>query len=107
MAAVMLGNGIVGIAANLLRAVTLMLFPASKGGVQNKDNSFYGAMIFFSICAAFCLINALLMRCLMKNKCGIYFMTKVESPVTEDTDAADMMSAETLDRGDENKGSHI
>lgn len=33
MAAVMLGNGIVGIAANLLRAVTLMSFPASKGNV--------------------------------------------------------------------------
>ena len=65
-------------------------------------------MIFFAICAAFCLINALLMRCLMKNKCGIFYMTKIESsPVTEDMDALDMMSAETLDKGDEHKGSAV
>jgi hypothetical protein len=70
MAAVMLGNGIVGIASNVLRAVTLMSFPATKNGVNNKENSFNGAMVFFAICGGFCIANGLLMKCLMRNKCG-------------------------------------
>jgi hypothetical protein len=80
MAAVMLGNGLVGISTNLLRASTLVGFPASKNGVYNKTNSFTGAIVFFSICALFCLVNGAMMKVLMKNKCGIYWMTKVEAP---------------------------
>lgn len=100
MAAVMLGNGIVGISANFLRAVTLFSFPASKNGISNKENSFNGAMVFFAICAAFCIFNGILMKCLMNNKCGIYWMNRVEAPKDLGSDVGTMASAETLDRED-------
>lgn len=45
MGAVMLGNGISGIGANILRAITLMLFPASDAA----DNEFRGALTMFLI----------------------------------------------------------
>ena len=57
-------------------------------------------MVFFSICALFCILNGLLMKFLMKNKCGIYWMTRVEAPRDQavGSDTGTMMSAETLDR---------
>jgi hypothetical protein len=40
------------------------------------------------------------MKFLMKNKCGIYWMTRVEAPRDQavGSDTGTMMSAETLDR---------
>jgi len=74
MAAVMLGNGLSGILCNIVRALTLFAFPASKtvDGVliENKDNSFYGALVFFSLSATFCAVSALMMKVMINNKCG-------------------------------------
>jgi hypothetical protein len=51
MAATMLGQGVAGIASNVLRAATLYFFPVSKLGSLYK-----GALIFFLINATFMLI---------------------------------------------------
>jgi hypothetical protein len=56
MGAVMFGNGICGIGANILRAITLAVFPTSSNDEsKNKQNNFYSAVLFLCL-GAFILI---------------------------------------------------
>ena len=54
MGAVMLGNGIAGVASNILRALTLIIWPAGTG-----NNEFKGALAFFLFAAVFEVICGL------------------------------------------------
>ena len=62
MAAVMLGNGISGIASNILRAITLVAFPG--GDAEDAKKS---AILFFSISALFVFICASMYSLVLKN----------------------------------------
>lgn len=53
MGAVMLGNGLSGISLNILRAITIGIFPPRKG----SDNNFKGSLVYF-ILAAIILVAA-------------------------------------------------
>lgn len=49
MGAVMFGNGLSGIACNVLRAITLAAFPVDPNDPDTDSNSFYGAVVFLWI----------------------------------------------------------
>jgi solute carrier family 29 (equilibrative nucleoside transporter), member 1/2/3 len=51
MGAVMVGNGVAGIASNILRALSLIIWPVKVPG-----NEFKGALVFFLIAAVFMII---------------------------------------------------
>jgi len=76
MGAVMFGNGISGIAANILRAVTLASFPAvPNDSSATEKNNFYAAVVFLSIGSItlfFCVfIQHFVLR---KNNFYIYYL---------------------------------
>ena len=48
----MLGIGIAGIASNLLRALTLVLWPINKA----PNNAFKGALVYYLLAATFMVI---------------------------------------------------
>jgi hypothetical protein len=56
MGAVMLGQGIAGMASNILRAITLIVWPT--GSTDHPENGFIGAMVFFLIASGFMIICA-------------------------------------------------
>jgi hypothetical protein len=73
MAAVMFGNGLVGIIANIIRAATLRAFPVDDNGdhisESDKEQEFKGALVFFGIAGFFMFFCACMMRVLIKNPC--------------------------------------
>ena len=52
MGAVMLGQGIAGIIANVLRALSLIIFPVTK----NENNLYIGALVYFLVGAVLMII---------------------------------------------------
>lgn len=54
MGAVMFGNGLSGMAINMMRAVCLSIFPPKDG----SDNNFYGALVYFILAAVLLIFSA-------------------------------------------------
>ena len=73
MAAVMFGNGLGALGCNVIRAITLEVWPPYINGVANDHNAFLGAIVFFSITVAIVWFTSCLMSCvLQKSECGRY-----------------------------------
>jgi len=75
MGAVFFGNGLSGIACNLLRAITLLAFPVDLDDPTTFINNFYGACTFLTIGAIMlgsCIMVQLFI--LRKNKFYIYYL---------------------------------
>ena len=75
MAAIMLGNGISGISANIFRGLTLVWFPVDNS--DDKKAIFWGTFTYLIIAAVFMYINAFLMSILLKNDHFLYHMKKM------------------------------
>ena len=95
MAAVMLGNGLAGFGTNLLRAGTLLLWPAD----QSENNEFIGAFSLFMIAFAVLFSCGMAQMCLRKNPFAIYYLKQVERRVTtvptESSEQADLLLNQT------------
>ena len=63
MSAVMFGNGLSGFGSNLLRAATLLIWPAD----ENPDNYFRGALALYIIAFAVLAGCAIAQSCMRKN----------------------------------------
>jgi len=72
MGAVMLGNGIAGIACNILRAATLIIWPV--GDVTKPNNQFIGALSFFLLAAVFMVVCGMCQFILKKNEYAIFHL---------------------------------
>ena len=70
MGVVMLGQGISGIAANLLRTLSLVVFPASESPV----NMLKGVTAFCLLASLFMLICGLCQFVLKRNEFAIYHL---------------------------------
>jgi len=68
--AVMLGQGIAGISANILRALTYIIFPVAK----NENNLFIGAFVYFLIGAVYMFICGALQFVLKKNEYAVFHL---------------------------------
>lgn len=73
MAAVMFGQGVAGIASNVLRAATLYFWPVAKS-TDNKDNLYIGALIYFLFNAAFMMICGYCQFILKKNEYAVFYL---------------------------------
>ena len=72
MGAMMLGQGISGISANIMRAITLILWPT--GNTEHPDNAFIGTMALFLLAAVFMIICACAQFVLKKNEFAVYHL---------------------------------
>lgn len=61
MGAVQIGSGFCGLACNLIRAVTLALFPSHPGSENELLMATYSAILFFGI-SALCLVSCLILH---------------------------------------------
>lgn len=68
--AVMLGQGIAGIATNILRAVDLIVWPVAK----SDSNLYIGAVFYFLFFAVFMVICALLQFVLKNNEYAVFHL---------------------------------
>jgi len=84
MAIVMLGNGISGFGTNLLRGLTLVIWPSSK----DDKNEFRGALALFLFAALILGLCSLMTIVLKKNEFAQYYLKKLEkkSPSVNSTD---------------------
>lgn len=80
MAAVMFGNGLSGIGTNLLRGLTLVIFPSSK----NENNEFYGALALYLLAAFVLGMCSLATVCLKKNEFAVFYLSKLEAKSATD-----------------------
>lgn len=70
MGAVMLGNGIAGIAANILRALSLIIWPPGQG----TNNEFKGALAFFLIAAIYMVVCGMCQFILKNNEYAVFHL---------------------------------
>lgn len=109
MGAVMFGNGLSGITMNVLRAITLAVFPP----VEGSDNNYYGALIFFILAMTILIIAAISLFFFVKLPFVIFYIRKATdeknktirriSGMKEDMDDADRS---LLSSADINKTNH-
>lgn len=81
MSAVMFGNGLSGFGSNLLRAATLLIWPADK----SENNAFIGALALYMIAFAMLTACALAQMCLRKNPYANFYLRKTEQRATSRT----------------------
>lgn len=75
MGAVMFGSGICGIGTNLLRGVTLLVYPIEEGSPDIQKNYFLSAILFLSISSlvmVVCLLGQI--SIVAKNDFFIYYL---------------------------------
>jgi hypothetical protein len=70
MGAVMLGQGIAGIASNIFRALSLIIWPVSK----SPGNMYKGALAYFLLASLFMVICGLCQFVLKKNEFAVYHL---------------------------------
>ena len=71
MAALMFGQGLGALGCNVIRAITLEVWPPYINTVADEHNAFVGAIVFFSITVIIVWFTSCLMSCvLQKNECG-------------------------------------
>jgi hypothetical protein len=67
----MFGNGIGALGCNVIRAITLEVWPPFINDLPDKHNAFVGAIVFFVITVSVVWLTACLMSCVLKkNECG-------------------------------------
>ena len=76
MGAIMFGNGLSGIATNLLKVLFMLIFPTdsnlSKSAKTNLDIQFKVGLIYFISCAIFMLGSGFLFDVLNKNEYYVF-----------------------------------
>lgn len=82
MGAVMLGNGIAGIMSNVLRIISLLVWPADG----NENNALYGAIFNFYFAAAVFFLCGFLQILMNKNKFAKYHLSDKNNKPQEDLD---------------------
>ena len=70
MAAIMLGNGIAGIGSNILRVITLLIFPASDEG----QGAFFSTLSMFTFGVLILVACVFAQICLNKNSFAKYYL---------------------------------
>jgi hypothetical protein len=86
MAYVMFGNGVAGIGSNILRAISLAVWPASA----NEHNLFYGALFNFSVAVLFLIVCAFVAMQMDKNEYARYYIyDQKPPPMVQEIDAED------------------
>jgi hypothetical protein len=60
IAVVFLGNGLAGVGCNILRAITLVVFPVDQDAPNAEINGFDSALCFYAVGATFMVACALL-----------------------------------------------
>lgn len=75
IAAVSIGSGVCGLACNILRAITLAVFPFTPGSDNERQMAYYSAILFFSITGV-TLICCILLHLLYirKNPFYVYYL---------------------------------
>lgn len=74
MGAVQLGAGFCGLACNLLRGLTLVVFPSGPGPDQ-LQNAYYSAILFFTVAGCyFALVVLLHLYVIRKNPFFVYYL---------------------------------
>ena len=75
MGIVMFGNGVSGLSANVLRAITEIIFPLTGTEEENKQNSFKAALVFLSIGSVLLVISVIVqVFVLNNNKFYVYYL---------------------------------
>lgn len=75
MGIVMFGNGVSGLSANVLRAITLIIFPLTGNEEENKKNSFKAALVFLSIGSVLLVISVFIQLFVLRsNKFYVYYL---------------------------------
>jgi len=87
MGAVMFGNGIAGIGSNILRALTLIIFPAD----DDPQNSFRGALTIFMIAFFVEALSVLAQVCLRKNAYANFYLKRIEH--SEEPEASPLLGS--------------
>lgn len=72
MGAMMLGQGISGISSNILRAITMIVWPS--GSTDHPDNAFISTMVLFLLSSVFMIICAFAQFVLKKNEFAVYHL---------------------------------
>jgi hypothetical protein len=72
MGAIMFGNGLSGITLNVLRAITLAVYPPVKG----SDNNYKGSLIYFILAAIILVICAIGMIIFIRLPFAQYYIRK-------------------------------
>ena len=75
MAAVMFGNGVSGFGTNVLRAITLLIWPADQSD-SNAYTAVLALFIFSAILLAACSLSQVFLR---KNAFAIHYLKKIEA----------------------------
>lgn len=75
MGSVQLGSGVCGIACNIMRAITLIVFKSEPGADNERQMAFYSAILFMSTASFFLILCFLLhMFVVRKSKFYIYYL---------------------------------
>ena len=74
MAMVMLGNGVAGLGSNLLRGISLEVWPSNN----NPNNLFYGALFNFSFAFVFLVLCGFIIIAMDKNDYAKYYLYDME-----------------------------
>ena len=77
MGAVMFGNGLSGIGTNILRSLTLLIWPSDK----NENNEFYGALALYLLAAFIIGMCSVASSLLKKNEFATFYLSKIETGV--------------------------
>ena len=75
MAAVMFGNGLSGFGSNILRAATLLIWPADK----SDQNEFRGALALYLIAFFVLALCAIAQVCMRSNKYAQYYLNQIKA----------------------------
>lgn len=70
MGAVFIGQGIAGIASNILRGISYLIWPTEK----NPENLYKGSMAYFLVASLFMVFCAMAQFALKKNPYAVYHL---------------------------------